>query len=105
MQSRQRQGENISGAQMHEILREVDVNSNGLVELDEFLQVDINYFALTFCATYTNACCLLQISFPRHFERTGLILYLYNSVDGLHQVWTYHELPLRPVGPRSTKRR
>jgi glycerol-3-phosphate dehydrogenase len=36
----QRQGENISGAMMHEILREVDVNSNGLVELDEFLQVD-----------------------------------------------------------------
>lgn len=27
---------------MHEILREVDVNSNGIVELDEFLQVDWN---------------------------------------------------------------
>jgi len=38
----QHQGEGISGAQMHEILRELDVNSNGLVELDEYLQV--NYF-------------------------------------------------------------
>lgn len=36
----QRQGEGISGAQMHEILRELDVNSNGLVELDEYLQVN-----------------------------------------------------------------
>lgn len=35
----QRQGEIISGTQMHEILREVDVNSNGVVELDEFLQL------------------------------------------------------------------
>lgn len=34
-----RQGEGISGAQMHEILRELDVNSNGLVELDEYLQL------------------------------------------------------------------
>ncbi|KZS19393.1 glycerol-3-phosphate dehydrogenase, mitochondrial isoform X2 [Daphnia magna] len=34
-----RQGEIISGTQMHEILREVDVNSNGVVELDEFLQL------------------------------------------------------------------
>ena len=29
----------ISGEQMHEILRELDANSNGLVELDEYLQV------------------------------------------------------------------
>ncbi|EFX83484.1 hypothetical protein DAPPUDRAFT_187868 [Daphnia pulex] len=34
-----RQGESISGTMMHEILREVDVNANGLVELDEFLQL------------------------------------------------------------------
>jgi len=34
-----RQGEHINGAQMHEILRELDVNSNGLVELDEYLQL------------------------------------------------------------------
>lgn len=49
--TRQRQGENISGAQMHEILREVDVNSNGLVELDEFLQVD-----WTIQKSFTNRC-------------------------------------------------
>jgi glycerol-3-phosphate dehydrogenase len=40
----QRQGESISGTMMHEILGEVDVNSNGLVELDEFLQVDLTKF-------------------------------------------------------------
>jgi len=32
-------GEGVSGGQMHEILRELDVNSNGLVELDEYLQL------------------------------------------------------------------
>jgi len=34
-----RNGEEISGPQLHEILRELDTNGNGLVELDEYLQL------------------------------------------------------------------
>lgn len=33
----------ISGEQLHEILREIDTNMNGQVELDEYLQVFQNY--------------------------------------------------------------
>ena len=32
----------VSGEQLHEILREIDTNMNGQVELDEYLQVDDN---------------------------------------------------------------
>lgn len=31
----------VSGEQLHEILREIDTNMNGQVELDEYLQVTI----------------------------------------------------------------
>lgn len=35
----QRTGEELSGEQLHEILKEIDTNMNGQVELDEYLQV------------------------------------------------------------------
>jgi glycerol-3-phosphate dehydrogenase len=35
----QRTGEEVSGEELHEILREIDTNMNGQVELDEYLQV------------------------------------------------------------------
>lgn len=35
----QNAGEEVSGAELHEILREIDTNMNGQVELDEYLQV------------------------------------------------------------------
>jgi len=41
----QHTGEEVSGAELHEILREIDTNMNGQVELDEYLQVnDLQYF-------------------------------------------------------------
>jgi Ca2+-binding EF-hand superfamily protein len=36
----QHTGEEVSGAELHEILREIDTNMNGQVELDEYLQVN-----------------------------------------------------------------
>jgi len=36
----QHTGEEVSGEQLHEILREIDTNMNGQVELDEYLQVN-----------------------------------------------------------------
>ena len=35
----QKQGEGITGEQVHELLNELDTNRNGQVELDEYLQV------------------------------------------------------------------
>jgi hypothetical protein len=35
----QNSGEDVSGEELHEILREIDTNMNGQVELDEYLQV------------------------------------------------------------------
>lgn len=35
-------GEEVTGEQLHEILREIDTNMNGQVELDEYLQVSIS---------------------------------------------------------------
>jgi Ca2+-binding EF-hand superfamily protein len=35
----QHTGEEVSGEELHEILREIDTNMNGQVELDEYLQV------------------------------------------------------------------
>lgn len=32
-------GEEVSGEELHEILKEIDTNMNGQVELDEYLQV------------------------------------------------------------------
>lgn len=37
----QNYGEEVTGEQLHEILREIDTNMNGQVELDEYLQVHI----------------------------------------------------------------
>lgn len=45
----QRTGEEVSGEELHEILREIDTNMNGQVELDEYLQVnDLQYFLTCF---------------------------------------------------------
>lgn len=38
----QNAGEDVSGEELHEILREIDTNMNGQVELDEYLQVNVN---------------------------------------------------------------
>jgi glycerol-3-phosphate dehydrogenase len=35
----QHTGEEVSGEELHEILKEIDANMNGQVELDEYLQV------------------------------------------------------------------
>jgi glycerol-3-phosphate dehydrogenase len=35
----QNYGEEVTGEQLHEILKEIDTNMNGQVELDEYLQV------------------------------------------------------------------
>jgi Ca2+-binding EF-hand superfamily protein len=41
----QHTGEEVSGEELHEILREIDTNMNGQVELDEYLQVnDLQHF-------------------------------------------------------------
>jgi len=37
----QNSGEDVSGEVLHEILKEIDTNMNGQVELDEYLQVYI----------------------------------------------------------------
>lgn len=37
---KQNAGEDVSGEELHEILREIDTNMNGQVELDEYLQVN-----------------------------------------------------------------
>lgn len=39
--SPQGSGEEVTGEQLHEILKEIDTNMNGQVELDEYLQVYI----------------------------------------------------------------
>lgn len=39
--SPQASGEEVTGEQLHEILKEIDTNMNGQVELDEYLQVYI----------------------------------------------------------------
>lgn len=49
----QNYGEEVTGEQLHEILKEIDTNMNGQVELDEYLQVYIAllwlyYFLLLF---------------------------------------------------------
>lgn len=33
----------MSGEELHDILREIDTNMNGQVELDEYLQVKLNF--------------------------------------------------------------
>lgn len=40
----QHSGENVSGEELHEILREIDTNMNGQIELDEYLQVQRGIF-------------------------------------------------------------
>jgi Ca2+-binding EF-hand superfamily protein len=40
----QHTGEEVSGEELHEILREIDTNMNGQVELDEYLQVKDLHF-------------------------------------------------------------
>ncbi|KAF4518045.1 hypothetical protein B566_EDAN009278 [Ephemera danica] len=41
--SLKRSGEEVSGEQLHEILREIDTNMNGQVELDEYLQIEESF--------------------------------------------------------------
>jgi glycerol-3-phosphate dehydrogenase len=38
----QRHGENVPGDVLHDILREIDTNRNGQVELDEYLMVSLS---------------------------------------------------------------
>lgn len=47
----QKQGEGITGEQVHELLNELDTNRNGQVELDEYLQVrpEIRFVVGQFC--------------------------------------------------------
>lgn len=48
----QNYGEEVTGEQLHEILKEIDTNMNGQVELDEYLQV----YTL-WCVALVNFCC------------------------------------------------
>ena len=43
-------GEEIHGEELHEILKEIDTNMNGQVELDEYLQVSI--FMRKYCLKF-----------------------------------------------------
>lgn len=43
---KQNAGENVTGDELHEILKEIDTNMNGQVELDEYLQVYIIHIIL-----------------------------------------------------------
>jgi Ca2+-binding EF-hand superfamily protein len=47
----QHTGEEVSGEELHEMLREIDTNMNGQVELDEYLQVNDSQLSLTFWHT------------------------------------------------------
>lgn len=40
-------GEEVRGEELHDILREIDTNMNGQVELDEYLQVGLREWPLT----------------------------------------------------------
>lgn len=40
-------GEEVPGEELHEILKEIDTNMNGQVELDEYLQVTIYLVCFT----------------------------------------------------------
>ena len=53
----QKQGEGITGEQVHELLNELDTNRNGQVELDEYLQVrpenvDLFVFMTALCSKF-----------------------------------------------------
>ena len=51
----QNYGEEVTGEQLHEILKEIDTNMNGQVELDEYLQVYIVLTVPSVCF-----CCMAQ---------------------------------------------
>jgi glycerol-3-phosphate dehydrogenase len=59
----QRTGEELSGEQLHEILKEIDTNMNGQVELDEYLQVcnfiSTKYFEIS--KNKKNMCVFFKI--------------------------------------------
>ena len=61
----QKQGEGITGEQVHELLNELDTNRNGQVELDEYLQVRLendvvfDSFLLMFLACYVDAVTVI----------------------------------------------
>lgn len=57
----QNYGEEVTGEQLHEILKEIDTNMNGQVELDEYLQVTI-----AFILVYSP--CLLFWSLDTYFD-------------------------------------
>ena len=46
--SLQARGQDVPGETLHEILNEIDLNLNGQVEFDEYLQVTINPFLILF---------------------------------------------------------
>ena len=62
----QKQGEGITGEQVHELLNELDTNRNGQVELDEYLQVRLendvvfdSFFVKMFLALYVDAVTVI----------------------------------------------
>ena len=54
----QKQGEGITGEQVHELLNELDTNRNGQVELDEYLQVRLEN-VVVFDSFVSNLSCFL----------------------------------------------
>ena len=56
----QKQGEGITGEQVHELLNELDTNRNGQVELDEYLQVRLENDVVF-------DSCLFQMSSPAFY--------------------------------------
>lgn len=70
-------GEEVSGEQLHEILKEIDTNMNGQVELDEYLQVHIQ-LKLVFC---TLEHCFLSFDF--FFIHKVILLSYYQGCAGM----------------------
>ena len=60
----QKQGEGITGEQVHELLNELDTNRNGQVELDEYLQVrlenDVVFDSFVFICLWLSMLMLMQ---------------------------------------------
>ncbi|CAB3366086.1 Hypothetical predicted protein [Cloeon dipterum] len=67
--SLKRTGEEVSGEQLHEILREIDTNMNGQVELDEYLQM--MSAIKSGAVTYSRFATIAEIE-EEHLERERL---------------------------------
>lgn len=61
----QARDQDVPGEMLHEILKEIDLNRNGQVEFDEYLQVIISAFFVTvlICVLLVLGLCIVLIIF------------------------------------------